>query len=89
MAEVVDLVRQRFYDVSEEQIRALIAGGSKKRFEIRGDKVRATYGHSFAIDLGGRWRSRRPSFISARRGDLAAVDAPRAASNRATVSMCT
>ena len=50
--EVVDLVRQRFYDVTEEQMRALIAGGSKKRFEICGGKVRATYGHSFAIDLG-------------------------------------
>ncbi len=52
--DVVDLVRQRFYDVSEEQIRALIDGGSKKRFEIRGDNVRATYGHSFPVDLGGR-----------------------------------
>ncbi|MDP9129739.1 MAG: RNA 2'-phosphotransferase [Candidatus Binatota bacterium] len=50
--DVIDLVRQRFYDVSEEQIRALIAGGSKKRFEIRGDKVRATYGHSFPVNLG-------------------------------------
>ena len=50
--EVVDLVRQRFYDVTEEQMRALIAGGSKKRFEICGGKVRATYGHSLAIDLG-------------------------------------
>ena len=49
---VVDLVQQRFYDVTEEQMRALIAGGSKKRFEIRGDKVRATYGHSFPVDLG-------------------------------------
>ncbi len=26
---------------------------AKKRFEIRGDKVRATYGHSFPVDLGG------------------------------------
>ena len=50
--EVVDMVQERFYDVSEEQIRSLIAGGSKKRFEIRGEKVRATYGHSFPIDLG-------------------------------------
>jgi putative RNA 2'-phosphotransferase len=52
--DVVDLVRQRFYDVSEKQIRALIDGGSKMRFEIRGDNVRATYGHSFPVDLGGR-----------------------------------
>jgi putative RNA 2'-phosphotransferase len=52
--DVVDLARQRFYDVTEPQMRALIAGGSKKRFEIRGDQVRATYGHSFPVDLGGR-----------------------------------
>ena len=50
--DVIDLVQQRFYDVTEEQMRALIAGGSKKRFEIRGAKVRATYGHSFPVDLG-------------------------------------
>ena len=50
--EVVDMVQERFYDVSEEQIRSLIAGAEKKRFEIRGDKVRATYGHSFPVDLG-------------------------------------
>ena len=51
-SEVVDMVQERFYDVSEEQIRSLIAGAEKKRFEIRGDKVRATYGHSFPVDLG-------------------------------------
>ena len=50
--DVVDLVQQRFYEVTEGQIRALIAGGEKKRFEIRGDKVRALYGHSFPVDLG-------------------------------------
>ena len=50
--EVVDMVQERFYDVTEEQIRSLIAGAEKKRFELRGDKVRATYGHSFPVDLG-------------------------------------
>jgi len=50
--EVVDMVQERFYDVTEEQIRSLIAGAEKKRFEIRGDKVRAPYGHSFPVDLG-------------------------------------
>ena len=51
--DVVEIVQERFYDVTEAQIRALIAGAEKKRFELRGDKVRATYGHSFAVDLGG------------------------------------
>jgi len=50
--EVVDMVQERFYDVTEDQIRSLINGAEKKRFEIRGDKVRATYGHSFPVDLG-------------------------------------
>lgn len=51
--EVVELVQERFYDVTEEQIRSLIDGAEKKRFELRGGKVRATYGHSFPVDLGG------------------------------------
>lgn len=51
--DVVDLVQQRFYDVSEKQIVDLIEGVEKKRFERRGDKVRATYGHSFPVELGG------------------------------------
>jgi len=50
--EVVDVVQGRFYDVTEEQIRSLIEGAEKKRFELRGDMVRATYGHSFPIELG-------------------------------------
>ena len=50
--EVVDMVQERFYDATEEQIRSLITGAEKKRFEIRGDMVRATYGHSFPVDLG-------------------------------------
>ena len=49
--DVVDLVQQRFYDVNERQIRDLIEGAEKKRFEIRGDRVRATYGHSFPVEL--------------------------------------
>jgi len=49
--EVVDLVQQRFYDANEQQIRDLINGSEKKRFELRGDRVRATYGHSFPLEL--------------------------------------
>jgi putative RNA 2'-phosphotransferase len=51
--DVVELVQERFYDVTEEQIRAVVTDSEKKRFEILNDKVRATYGHSFAIDLEG------------------------------------
>jgi putative RNA 2'-phosphotransferase len=56
--EVVDMVQERFYDVTEVQIRAVVSGAEKKRFEIRDDKVRATYGHSFPVDLG--WTATEP-----------------------------
>ncbi|HEX5607817.1 MAG TPA: RNA 2'-phosphotransferase [Candidatus Binatia bacterium] len=50
--DVVQLVQERYYDVTEEQIRAVVVDAEKKRFELAGDKVRATYGHSFPIDFG-------------------------------------
>jgi putative RNA 2'-phosphotransferase len=50
--DVVQLVQERYYDVTEEQIRAVVVDAEKKRFELTGDKVRATYGHSFPIDFG-------------------------------------
>ncbi len=49
--DVVQLLQGRYDDVTEEQIRAVVADSDKKRFELRDDKVRATYGHSFAVDL--------------------------------------
>jgi putative RNA 2'-phosphotransferase len=49
---VVELVQERFYDVTEDEIRAVVDDAQKKRFELRDGKVRATYGHSFPVDLG-------------------------------------
>lgn len=51
--DIVELVQERFYDVTEEQIEAVVDGSEKKRFELADGKVRATYGHSFPVDLGG------------------------------------
>lgn len=51
--DVIELVQERFYDVTEEQIEAVVSGPEKKRFELEDGKVRATYGHSFPVDLGG------------------------------------
>ena len=51
--DVVELVQERFYDVTEEQIAEVVSGSEKKRFELVDGKVRATYGHSFPVDLGG------------------------------------
>jgi putative RNA 2'-phosphotransferase len=50
--DIVQLVQERYYDVTEEQIRAVVVDAGKKRFELAGEKVRATYGHSFPVDLG-------------------------------------
>ncbi len=52
LAEIVGLVQERYDDATEEDICAVITEGEKKRFELRDDKVRATYGHSFPVDLG-------------------------------------
>ncbi len=51
-AEVVDTVRERFREVTEEQMCAVVIGSDKQRFELKDGKVRATYGHSFPVDLG-------------------------------------
>ena len=49
--DIVEIVQERFYDVTEGQIRAVVTDSEKKRFELREGKMRATYGHSFAVDL--------------------------------------
>jgi putative RNA 2'-phosphotransferase len=49
---VVDTVLERFQEATEEQIRAIVTGSDKKRFELKEGKIRATYGHSFRVDLG-------------------------------------
>lgn len=51
--ELREQLETRFPDVTDEEIRGVIAGADKKRFEMRDDKVRATYGHSFPIDMEG------------------------------------
>ena len=51
-SEIVDLVQERFFDATEAEIRAVVDESGKKRFELSDDKVRATYGHSFPVDLG-------------------------------------
>ncbi|MGH7829633.1 MAG: RNA 2'-phosphotransferase, partial [Candidatus Binatia bacterium] len=50
--ECLGQVHERFPEVTEEQLLSLIEGSDKKRFELSEGKVRATYGHSFPVDLG-------------------------------------
>jgi putative RNA 2'-phosphotransferase len=51
--DLVEMVQERFYDVTETQIRAVVTDSEKQRFELIDGKVRATYGHSFPVDLAG------------------------------------
>lgn len=50
--DVVELVQERYYDITEAEIEAVVNGSEKKRFELMDGKVRATYGHSFTVELG-------------------------------------
>jgi putative RNA 2'-phosphotransferase len=51
--EVVETVQSRFAEVTEADVRSVVTDSDKKRFEVKEDKVRATYGHSFPVNLGG------------------------------------
>ena len=42
------LTRAGWRDLSEEELRALVAAPGKQRYEIAGDRIRALYGHSTA-----------------------------------------
>ena len=50
--DVLEGVRQKFDDATEEEIRDIVEGPEKRRFELTDGRIRARYGHSFAIDLG-------------------------------------
>jgi len=50
--DLVQLVQDRFQDITEDEIRAVVTDSEKKRFELRENRVRATYGHSFPVALG-------------------------------------
>ncbi len=49
--DLIAMVQERFPEITAEEVRAMIEGSDKQRFELREGKVRATYGHSFPVDL--------------------------------------
>jgi putative RNA 2'-phosphotransferase len=51
--DVVEIVQERYYDVTEAQISDVVTESEKQRFELIDGKVRATYGHSFPVDFAG------------------------------------
>lgn len=50
--ELLGRVQERFPEITEEALLSVVEGSDKKRFEFFAGKVRATYGHSFPVDLG-------------------------------------
>ena len=50
--DLVAMVQDRFPEITVEEIRDIIEGSDKKRFELNEGKARATYGHSFPVELG-------------------------------------
>jgi len=49
--ELVKALRTVYPDVTEEFVREIVAQDAKGRYEIRGNKIRARYGHSFPVSL--------------------------------------
>lgn len=69
--DVVEMVQERFHDATEAQIRAVVTDSEKQRFELIDDKVRATYGHSFPVDLAGKATEPPPRLYCGAARDLA------------------
>ncbi|WP_048055377.1 RNA 2'-phosphotransferase [Pyrococcus sp. NA2] len=49
--ELVNAVRKVYPWVTEEFIRDIVERDEKERYEIRGNKIRARYGHSYPVNL--------------------------------------
>ena len=49
--ELVKALRTVYPDVTEDFVREIVERDAKGRYEIRGDKIRARYGHSFPVSL--------------------------------------
>ncbi|WP_148883396.1 RNA 2'-phosphotransferase [Thermococcus aciditolerans] len=51
LGELVRALRTVYPDVTEELVREIVERDAKGHYEIRGDKIRARYGHSFPVSL--------------------------------------
>jgi len=51
-ADLLAAVQRRFPDATEDDVLQVVQESDKRRFELKDGKARATYGHSFAVDLG-------------------------------------
>lgn len=50
--ELIRKIREKFPNADESLIRGIVERSERRRFEIRGGKIRALYGHSIPIKMG-------------------------------------
>ena len=62
VAQLLELVQSRFPDAEEADLLNLVEDADKMRFELENGLVRATYGHSFPVDLEHK-RVSPPSYL--------------------------
>ncbi|NJE29806.1 RNA 2'-phosphotransferase [Thermococcus sp. 18S1] len=51
LSELVRALQKVYPDVTGDFVREIVKRDAKGRYEIRGDKIRARYGHSFPVSL--------------------------------------
>lgn len=54
LSSLVRALRKRFPWVDERVVRAIVEGDEKGRYEMKGDRIRARYGHSVPVVLDQR-----------------------------------
>lgn len=48
---LLKILEKRFRNIDLKEVQKIVGESPKERFEIKGEKIRARYGHSFWIDL--------------------------------------
>ena len=51
LGHLLRVLQKRFSNIDRKEVEEIVGKSSKERFEIKGEKIRARYGHSFWIDL--------------------------------------
>jgi len=50
--DIVEAAREKFDDLTRDEILEIADGAEKRRFEVEEGRICARYGHSFPVDLG-------------------------------------
>ena len=51
LVELFKILKKKFTEIEFKDVLEIVDSLSKERFEIKGDKIRARYGHSLKVDL--------------------------------------